>query len=41
MIDEIGVTAEIDCKIIFHRESYHPIGGIYSNFSSLIYPRAT
>ena len=24
MIDEIGVTAEIDCTIVFHKESYHP-----------------
>jgi len=41
MINEIGVTAEIDCKIVFHKESYLPIGGIYSNFFSLLHPGAT
>ncbi|GAU27501.1 hypothetical protein TSUD_14810 [Trifolium subterraneum] len=34
MIDEIGIRDEFGCKILFHKESFLPIGGIYNNFSS-------
>jgi molecular chaperone HtpG len=40
MIDEIGVTTErFYCKILFHKESLLPIGGIYTNFSSCFHPQ--
>jgi len=40
MIDEIGVTTErFYCKILFHKESLLPIGGIYTNFPSCFHPQ--
>ncbi|XP_058782855.1 uncharacterized protein LOC131657478 [Vicia villosa] len=33
-IDDIGVTAQSHCMILFHKESPLPIGGIYSKVSS-------